>query len=78
MEIEVPLHTVIKFTPARGGGWTETRHPLSEIQDAAAFDQVTIEGLDKIGSEDLEVHTPIWGDHMRKPSHLSIKSDKTG
>jgi hypothetical protein len=28
MDIEVPLHTVIKFTPARGGGWSETVHPL--------------------------------------------------
>jgi hypothetical protein len=26
MEIEVPMHTVIKFEPVRGGGWRETQH----------------------------------------------------
>jgi Histidine phosphatase superfamily (branch 1) len=29
MNIEVPLHTVIKFTPVRGGGWMEERIPLT-------------------------------------------------
>ena len=28
MDIAIPLHTVIKFTPARGGGWSESIHPL--------------------------------------------------
>ena len=28
--IEVPLHTVIKFTPVRGGGWIESHHPMYE------------------------------------------------
>jgi len=28
MGLEVPLHTVIKFTPSRGGGWVESRHCL--------------------------------------------------
>lgn len=28
MSIDVPMHTVIKFTPVRGGGWSETQHPL--------------------------------------------------
>merc|ERR1712157_543903 len=28
MSIEVPLHTVFKFTPVRGGGWSESQHPL--------------------------------------------------
>jgi broad specificity phosphatase PhoE len=28
MEIEVPLHTVFKFTPLRGGGWLESQHVL--------------------------------------------------
>eukprot|EP00566_Odontella_aurita_P000094 CAMPEP_0113572586 /NCGR_PEP_ID=MMETSP0015_2-20120614/26169_1 /TAXON_ID=2838 /ORGANISM="Odontella" /LENGTH=864 /DNA_ID=CAMNT_0000475619 /DNA_START=56 /DNA_END=2650 /DNA_ORIENTATION=- /assembly_acc=CAM_ASM_000160 len=34
--IEVPLHTVIKFTPSRGGGWVESRHKLlddREVED---------------------------------------------
>ena len=29
MDIDIPLHTVIKFTPARGGGWSESIHPLA-------------------------------------------------
>lgn len=29
MEIDIPLHTVIKFTPARGGSWSESIHPLA-------------------------------------------------
>jgi len=31
MSIEVPLHTVIKFTPVRGGGWSESHHPMYDI-----------------------------------------------
>ena len=33
MDIEVPLHTVIKFTPARGGGWSESVHPLAPVNN---------------------------------------------
>jgi broad specificity phosphatase PhoE len=28
MDVEVPLHTVFKFTPLRGGGWLESQHVL--------------------------------------------------
>ena len=78
MEIEVPLHTVIKFTPARGGGWTERQHPLSDvITSRDSNDHVRFEGLDKIEDRDPDVSTPIWGDHMRKSSHLSMSSNKT-
>lgn len=31
MSIEVPLHTVIKFTPVRGGGWSESHHPFYDV-----------------------------------------------
>lgn len=66
MSIEVPLHTVFKFTPVRGGGWSETQHPL--LADREAF-------LTNVASE-LELshlslntsHTslqPIWGDHLK-------------
>ena len=30
MSIEVPMHTVIKFEPVRGGGFRETQHYLGE------------------------------------------------
>ena len=26
--IEIPMHTVFKFVPLRGGGWLETHHKL--------------------------------------------------
>lgn len=28
MGIEIPIHTVFKFVPLRGGGWLETHHRL--------------------------------------------------
>lgn len=31
--IEVPLHTVIKFTPVRGGGWSESHHPMYDVPE---------------------------------------------
>ena len=31
--IEVPMHTVIKYTPVTGGGWTETIHSLCPDHD---------------------------------------------
>ena len=31
MDIDVPLHTVIQFTPARGGGWSESIHTLAPV-----------------------------------------------
>lgn len=31
-DIKVPLHTVIKFTPAKGGGWSESVHPISPLE----------------------------------------------
>jgi hypothetical protein len=34
--IEVPMHTVIKFTPVRGGGWREERIPLTECPVSGA------------------------------------------
>lgn len=33
MSIEVPLHTVIKFTPVRGGGWSESHHPMYDVPE---------------------------------------------
>lgn len=31
MTIDIPMHTVIKFTPVRGGGWSESQHPLYDL-----------------------------------------------
>eukprot|EP00980_Cylindrotheca_fusiformis_P028331 scaffold22592_cov129-Cylindrotheca_fusiformis.AAC.17 len=75
MAIQVPLHTVVKFTPARGGGWSETQIPLSPVFDRAnsqlsAGGDVQIEGL-----EAVDPRTPIWGDHMHRSSNLSTSSN---
>ena len=75
MQIEVPMHTVLKFTPARGGGWNESHHELAPVyQRSNSFaQQVSIEGIEDInnqnGCEDVSISpSPIWGDHVRSPS----------
>eukprot|EP00934_Nitzschia_sp_Nitz4_P003752 Nitzschia sp. Nitz4//scaffold62_size106224//36559//38517//NITZ4_004350-RA/size106224-augustus-gene-0.89-mRNA-1//1//CDS//3329555838//3742//frame0 len=85
MSIEVPLHTVIQFTPSRGGGWTETQVCLAptfppEEQNSNA---VKIDGLDKLGHStssssfnNATSPSPIWGDHMRKGSTVSLASSR--
>ena len=35
IQVEVPMHTVFKFVPLRGGGWLESRHMLLPEEDAA-------------------------------------------
>lgn len=42
MDIEVPLHTVFKFTPLRGGGWFESQHNLLPNDDRDGIDSGTI------------------------------------
>jgi len=48
MDIEIPMHTVLKFVPLRGGGWYETQHTLIQ------------EGMESLSNE--ETRDPIWGD----------------
>lgn len=76
MTIEVPLHSVIKFSPARGGGWSESQHPLSPVfrranSEASSFKVDGIQSLARSNSDSCSVSTPIWGDHMRKTSSFS-------
>ena len=82
MQIEVPLHTVLKFTPARGGGWQESCHELAPVYERSnSFciqNKVSIEGMEEINKENsLESVTvspsPIWGDHMRHTSSESLQ-----
>lgn len=86
MHIEVPLHTVLKFTPARGGGWTETQVPLSPVfereSSVSERNEFKFEGIDELGrsqgstviNSSLMTNSvsPIWGDHMRKASSISL------
>lgn len=61
---EVPMNTVIKFTPVSGGGWTESQHRLGpEVLDENA----SLTSINSCsGSEDASHEQirppPIWGD----------------
>lgn len=81
MHIEVPLHTVLKFTPARGGGWTETQVPLMPTtlqRTVSDVNDFQFEGVDVLGHSQGSAAShpspvsPIWGDHMRKSSSMSL------
>lgn len=69
MAIEVPLHTVIKFTPVRGGGLSESHHPLLAdpanvlplVASESEFSQLSM----NTSSNSLQHQQPIWGDHMK-------------
>jgi hypothetical protein len=65
MGIEVPMHTVIKFTPVRGGGWMEERIPLTESLGVAGGTLVPVESNSEISALGMEEApmSPIWGDH---------------
>lgn len=57
--IEVPMHTIIKFTPVRGGGWSETHHSMKgmvAVSSESDFSQVSVSNLESL--------KPIWGDHQ--------------
>jgi hypothetical protein len=78
MSIEVPLHTVIKFTPVRGGGWRESHHPFygevsEEEKKSCGGSSGGIPEVDSTGelsrmASDSEAKScsslPIWGDSI--------------
>jgi broad specificity phosphatase PhoE len=75
MSIEVPLHTVIKFTPVQGGGWSESCHPLCPADNGSlVMPQVVSESeMSNLTLEEClspRITTPIWGDHMRSTASL--------
>lgn len=70
MSIEVPMHTVIKFTPVRGGGWSESVHLLSE----SANPMRPIESISEISNLSVtDNDEPIWGDHHFQSSSNSLR-----
>mmetsp|Transcript_13031 Transcript_13031/g.30419 ORF Transcript_13031/g.30419 Transcript_13031/m.30419 type:complete len:604 (+) Transcript_13031:266-2077(+) len=82
MQIEVPMHTVLKFTPARGGGWQESCHELAPVFERAnSFGKeesiVSIEGMEKIDENTQVSASPIWGDHMRHPTSSPVTEKAT-
>jgi hypothetical protein len=72
MSIEIPIHTVFKFTPVRGGGWVENEEQLipDDEEDLVASASRDFPGLSlSAPNSPLPAQppsTPIWGDHMRK------------
>ena len=60
--IEIPLHSVVKFTPVTGGGWTESIFKLCPEDDDTDIEQTASD----------ECKTPIWGDHSRVHNSSSI------
>ena len=62
MDIEIPMHTVLKFEPLRGGGWLESQHALLP-DDCPAAEPTQPRGEDP----------PIWGDSRScLPQKLTI------
>lgn len=70
MNIEVPMHTVLKFTPSRGGGWVESRHDLIPEDDTQVNAEEKIYSiaseseLSALSFVDQVASSPIWGDHI--------------
>jgi hypothetical protein len=74
-----PLNTVLKFTPAKGGGWAESRHRVlpspcpSEVDLCSSADSSCHDVLSPESKAPQERRTwiagqksppPIWGDHF--------------
>jgi len=54
--IEVPMNTVIKYTPVTGGGWTESMHKVCQPEHLDTANH-------EISLVQTSNRTPIWGDH---------------
>lgn len=77
MSIEVPLHTVIKFTPVRGGGWSESRHSLHDTGGLPPMPPVDSIGELSAMSMHSASDSPIWGDHMTSAARRLMKEQIT-
>jgi hypothetical protein len=70
MNIEVPMHTVLKFTPSRGGGWVESRHDLIPEEDIHVdarekiYSIASESELSALSYVEQVASSPIWGDHV--------------
>jgi broad specificity phosphatase PhoE len=76
MSIEVPLHTVIKFTPVRGGGWSESHHPFYDVPIDGGLETRQSDFGGNINTYLDDGHSnhsescsslPIWGDSTMSP-----------
>mmetsp|Transcript_4900 Transcript_4900/g.10980 ORF Transcript_4900/g.10980 Transcript_4900/m.10980 type:complete len:650 (+) Transcript_4900:394-2343(+) len=70
MSIEVPMHTVIKFEPVRGGGFRETQHYLGEgvpdslvrVSSSDAGENDALPSNNSGSPNNTSRALPIWGD----------------
>jgi hypothetical protein len=78
---EVPMNTVIKFTPVSGGGWTESQHRLcpSLINNDNNHDDC-LDEQDSLSEDASHEHIPpIWGDTtITKRDSMGTGSDRNG
>jgi broad specificity phosphatase PhoE len=61
--IQIPMHTVIKFTPVTGGGWVESQHLL--LADDTTETHTT---------SNAHKDVPIWGDKMKRLDTVNFES----
>jgi broad specificity phosphatase PhoE len=64
MSIEVPMHTVIKFTPVRGGGWSESIHPLFDDGNIGPGMRPveSVSEVSAMSDHSDTISSPIWSD----------------
>jgi Histidine phosphatase superfamily (branch 1) len=72
MNIEIPMHMVVKFTPSRGGGWVESQHELLKEESELSSNMSDSVHTDNFVSQSLMI-SPIWGDHVNS-SPVSSKN----
>jgi broad specificity phosphatase PhoE len=72
MSIEVPMHTVIKFTPVRGGGWSESQHTLYDEQSKIIKPIDTVISLSEMSqmTNDDSMSGPVTWDPNIRPNGL--------
>lgn len=62
--VEVPMNTVLKFVPLRGGGWLESHHPLLDKGQPQIITPTNSKavGDSSSSSNHPTEEPPIWGD----------------
>jgi len=56
MDINIPLHTVIKFTPSRGGGWKESHHQLLSQDDDDLGNEISVININNDEKQEIAKH----------------------
>jgi len=76
MNIEVPLHNIVRFDPVRGGGWSESRFSLTDLH-LSNFHRRASSDSDSSGltaEENNNTSSPFWGHHDRVPLRYSSQA----